>query len=64
MDQSQIDEMTALRKKNTKRIKSKVSKIAAVRCDCSDVQLSESDLEAIEESRLQVKMKKMKYANP
>jgi hypothetical protein len=64
MEQSQIDEMKAIRKKSTKRIKAKVSKIIAIQCDCSDVQLSDGDLTAIDEIRQKIKAKKIKYANP
>ena len=63
MDQSQIDDLKKIRKDSTKKIKKKVSKIRAVDCDCSDIELSDDDVQAIEETRRFARAKKMKYAN-
>jgi hypothetical protein len=63
MDQSQIDELKAMRKSSTKKIKKKVSKIIKIMCDCSDIQLSDNDMAAFEEAREQIRVKKLKYAN-
>jgi hypothetical protein len=63
MAQNQIDELKSIRKNSVKKIGDKISKINKILSDDCEIQVSDTDVTAFEESREQIRIKKLKYVN-